>query len=232
MIETLYHQTVAGNKTQTRRSGGLDAVNGCKATKTKPAIVTNPDDWILIEERRDGSFHFEEKPTSELKPMLDYRICKPRYQIGEVLFLKEPYMFLKSDSVDFWNGYAYKFGARAGTATSDKGCELGGPDFKFENKLFMPSAAAREYIRITGIKCERVLDISHKDSEAEGIEFDRNTGWINYDKKKEPKTVAFGSPKRSFFSLFRFANKISHKKETGNPWVWVYSFEHLKNFKP
>jgi hypothetical protein len=47
MIEALYHQVIAGNKTQTRRSGGLEEVNGRKATKSKPAILTNPNNWKL-----------------------------------------------------------------------------------------------------------------------------------------------------------------------------------------
>lgn len=223
MVECLYHQTTKGFKTMTRRSGGLDAVNGCKATKKKPAIVTDPDKWFMIEERRDGSFHFEEKPTGKWKPLLDYRICKPRYRVGEVLFLKEPYGEFKVGNTTLYN---YYFVA----------CDAVKKVVKWKNKLFMPAAAARAYIRITGIECERLLDISDQDCISEGIELfydgeNSKPAYKNYSTDKYADAIFF-KPKESFISLYKFANKMKPGAEIPNLWVFCYSFEYLPNYKP
>lgn len=242
VIEPLYHQIVAGNKTQTRRSGGLEEVN------------KNPDEWTKVLFTYDSKVEQPYTLTFLFQNNIDQApgICKPRYKVGEVLYLKEPFIFLKSDKVDFWNGFAYKFGAKHGTATSDRGCELGGPDFKWQNKLFMPAAAARAFVKITNIRCERLLDISDDDCIAEGIEHavsiplhgERYIGYKNYMRSKNagidmehsceyyldmfPHRPDLSAKKDSFLSLYRFANK---SKTADNIWVWVYEFQYLKDYK-
>lgn len=252
-IEPLYHQIVSGNKTQTRRSGGLEEVN-VQGIEGDGLWDWSPDDWGIkgaTVVHDEVGFGFEAITFINKKDESTVR-CKPRYKIGEVLYLKEPFIFLESDKVDFWNGYAYKFGARHGAATSDRGCELGGPDFKWKNKLFMPAAAARAFIRITGIRCERLMDISDEDCIAEGIEIcesipiqgERYKGYKNYLRSKNggrdmlhsceyyvdmfPHRPDLSAKRSSFLSLYKFANKV---KEVPNLWVWVYSFEYIKNYK-
>lgn len=223
-IEPLYHQIVAGNKTQTRRSGGLEYVN------------ENPDEW-------DAPVWVEERINKKTVSLVEFMRpgerglviqCAPRYKVGEVLCLKEPWTFLQSDTTDFWNGYAYRFGATSGCAISDRGAELGGTEIKFKNKLFMPSAAARAFIKITGIKCERLMDISESDCIAEGIErvdsFEGTTFYKYYTKIHDHGN-ATQNPKRSFYTLFCFANKIKGTDAMPNPWVFCYTFEYLPNYK-
>lgn len=240
MIEPLYHQTIGGKKVQTRRSGGLEKVN------------ENPDDWYISGEIRpsrvpesvpftiDSMFSpaifsyliFNKIGVGLISHATGGIICKPRYKVGEVLYLKEPWVFLKSDTTCFWNGYAYKFGATPYCAISHTGAELGGTEIKFKNKLFMPAAAARAFIRITGVKCERLLDISDEDCIAEGI--DIVTHYTNSDIKGYRAYMGKGcdyynNPKDSFLSLYKFANKV---KEVPNLWVWCYEYEYLKDYKP
>lgn len=233
MIEPLYHQTVAGKKRQTRRSGGLDEVNGREATKTKPAIVTNPTEWLIDEIDTGGPIpwvSWNGENSGDNKPILSVTfrkkntpvnsppICKPRYHVGEVLFLKEPTAWLN-------NSIVYKF-SQPDQIKND-------PRFKWGNKLFMPSSQAREYVKITGIKCERLLDISDADCMAEGIETFPAPGGIDnliykqYGKFDGPAFCL--TPKNSFISLFKFANKV---KTVPNIWVWVYSYEFLKDYRP
>ena len=97
----------------------------------------------------------------------------------------------------------------------------------------MPAKAAREFIRITGIKCERLLDISNEDCIAEGIDVypSHIIGGIKYTTapyKDYLSDYAFWEPKPSFISLYKFANKV---KEVPNLWVWAYTFEYLPNLK-
>lgn len=232
-IEILYHAIVAGKKTQTRRSGGLEKVNGRKATKTKKAIITTPDEWEKASRTiyTDGTLSeqwFMKKGGGIINYVNGSIGCKPRYRVGEVLYLKEPWVFLESKTTDFWNGYAYKFGARSGCAISERGAELGGTEIKFKNKLFMPASAARAYIRITGIKCERLMDISDADCIAEGIQ-KTGYGYKNYSSKTKQFEL---TEKGSFISLFQFANKMKPTAELPNIWCWAYTFEYLPNYNP
>lgn len=235
MIEPLYHQTVAGNKTQTRRSGGLEIVNGtAKICGPQPL----PDFWrytgALIS-LKDASLSIQNKPHRLLARFTTQSgpgpgiICKPRYKIGEVLYLKEP--TAKAKVINGKQIYAYLYGCNG-----HKGMIS---EFKWENKLFMPADRARAFIKITNIKCERLLDISDADCVAEGIEsINEWTGLSIYKNylNQPPRTILshvtgfWNDPQQSFFSLFKFANKIKPSAEIGNPWVWVYSFELVNNY--
>lgn len=230
MIEALYNQTIKGLKTQTRRSSGLEQVNGCDATKTKPAIIANPDDWNLdVDFTSVGWFRF--------KNGIGLRVtAKPRYRVGEVMYLKEPvstrkYLIghTKENGLisETW-GNLYKYSGKENHGITKEGMIMPHIIDKWSNKLFMPASAARAFIKITGIRCERLFDISEQDCVAEGIEHYQYEGWENYNTKHNPQTHSFGSPKNSFFSLYKFANKV---KEVQNIWVWVYEFEYLKDFK-
>lgn len=239
-IEPLYHQIVAGNKTQTRRSSGLELVNGRNATKKQPAIITNPDDWTktttvislkqiardYVSGQHSYWVEFVDKKYGKLT------ICKSRYKIGEVLYLKEPV----AKSLHHYltpNGYMYKYGMPANYVANYFGRQVGfNESVKWQNKLFMPASAARAFIRITDIRCERLLDISDHDCIAEGIEIvtATNNGYKNYlAKPKDGVLEQFTTmPSLSFLSLYKFANKV---KDVPNLWVFVYNFEYLPNYK-
>lgn len=208
VIEPLYHQIIAGEKTQTRRAG-----------KSLEAVNNDPDSWEIgrmsIDEKAANGSHQQFFLKTNMEPMM----CKPRYNIGEVLYLKEPYILMGGEPV-------YKFDLDA----DDKGRDY----VKFKNKLFMPASAARAFIQITGIKCERLFDISDDDCLDEGIEYYillGFSGWYNYlHKKTDQPIVKFNYPKESFLSLYRLANKIKPKDEIPNIFVWAYTFEYLPNF--
>lgn len=224
MIEPLYHQTIRGLKTQTRRSGGLEAVN------------ENPDGWtifnggvyLLSPEMAHENFkaYFNEEKPRYGTPIAFLQFignghgmfnpveCKPRYKVGEILYLKEPWI-----TTNPTGEIIYKFGQKEPSRSF----------FKFKNKLFMPAEAARAFVRITGIKCERLLDISDEDCVAEGI-VQHNSGNLTlYEHPKADGPHYTDSPKDAFVELYKFANKV---KEVPNIFVWAYTFEYLKDYKP
>lgn len=221
-IEPLYNQIVAGRKTQTRRSGGLDAVN------------INPDAWERIGHivsyiggQGNPSVNEITFRTIDYIPSGDIagkfeKTCKPRYKVGEVLYLKEPTLKNREDWQPNTGNIIYKYDQ---TDVFVRAAQ-------WNNKLFMPASAARAFIKITGIRCERLLDISDADCLAEGIEVvtgTRNAYKIYTAKPKEGLLQQFSiTPHESFISLYKFANKV---KEVPNLWVWVYEFEYLKDYK-
>lgn len=224
--ELLFNKTVNKEKTQTRRAG-----------KALSVINENPDEWGLHQAiGRDPDFLSENTPyTGVYRNFGSIRFknqhgispwIKPRYKVDEVLYLKEP-TFLWGDKL-----CVYKYGAESGASLKD------GTPFilkdkypKWSNKLFMPNERARYFIKITGIKCKRLFNISYEDCLKEGVEMDYFTDeesgymmepmYMDYQSMK--MNLDFDA-KKSFFSLFRFANRIPKSKEIKNIWCFVYDY--------
>ena len=108
----------------------------------------------------------------------------------------------------------------------------------WNNKLFVRAEACKHRIRITGIRCERLQDISDEDCMKEGVV----GGIIGYyvpgiqckDWSKESYVDTedgrtwklFPTPRQAFAALI---DKVSGRGTwKSNPWVVVYEFELVK----
>lgn len=130
---------------------------------------------------------------------------RPKYKLGEVVYLKEPYVISGKYII-------YKFGSTIGQE-----CDKAG--VKWQNKLFMPQSAARYFIKITGVRAERLQDISEEDCMREGIEMNNipHIGW--YWMKDIYSTDC------PILAYERLIDKINGKGTwESNAWVWVYDF--------
>ena len=92
--------------------------------------------------------------------------------------------------------------------------------------IHMPRWASRLTLEITGVRVERVQDISEEDAIAEGVQV-LGHGWRNYlvERESEGLARAFGSARESFFSLWEFINGA--ESWVSNPWVWVVEFRRV-----
>ena len=96
----------------------------------------------------------------------------------------------------------------------------------WSNKMFVKAELMPHQIRITGIKCERLQDISEEDCMKEGI-----LGDVEYDKYEVyglfgNSDDGFDTPREAFASLI---DKVSGRGTWDrNPWVVVYEFELVK----
>lgn len=232
-IEPLYHKIIAGEKTQTRRSGGLEVINENPDAYT----IFNGGVYLLSEENAIENlkaFCEGEKPKygtaiafllfiGNGHGMTNPIEVKPWYKVGEVLYLKEPWLTetLKHNGKKL-KDYYYKFDHDLNDAA------------KFNNKLFMPQAAARAFIKITAIRCERLLDISDEDAIAEGIECIKDVE-LPYNLKYNGFVLSdkdVSRNKKLFFHLYQCANKIKSSSDISNIWCWVYEFTYLKDYRP
>lgn len=149
---------------------------------------------------------------------------KPRYKIGEVLYIKEPYVLVEPRSRFAFDGVKvgkpiYKYGGSWG-------------EKNWQNKQGMPARFARTFIKITGVRTERLQDITEQDAIREGVEpFGSISGkWVCYDKAqcrmaaKMDGYVFCGSARASFSTLWDSLAKPGRKWED-NPWVGVYDYE-------
>lgn len=99
--------------------------------------------------------------------------------------------------------------------------------------IHMPKAAARIFLRVISVRCERLTDITEEDAEAEGVEKFHH-GYTGSPRGIWYRDYLYGggfdqeNARKSFLGLWKSINgKESVKK---NPWVFIYEFE--KTEKP
>jgi len=134
---------------------------------------------------------------------------EPRYKVGERMYLKEPYIFRK-------HGIIYQ---------NDK---MIYQNVKGVWKNNMPTKYARYFIEITGVKAERLQDIS--DCLQEGI-YEERPEYYDLPKNSKPNYYHYGvewynTPQEAYAALI---NSINGKGTwERNPWVWVYDYKLIK----
>ena len=145
-----------------------------------------------------------------------YRECdffkdKCRYKVGEIVAVAQSY----------YNAFSSK-------------CDI--PVYGADrtpvwlNKLFVRADLMPHQIRITGIRCERLQDISDEDCFREGIieswYESTDTTTYGYADEKKGTAVEFDTPRKAFASLI---DRVSGKGTwASNPWVVAYEFELVK----
>jgi hypothetical protein len=95
------------------------------------------------------------------------------------------------------------------------------------NKMFVQADLMPHRIKITGIKLERLQDISEEDCLKEGVE-----KWIDcyivpgIMENQGKNNVCFDTPREAFAALIdRISGKATWQR---NPWVYAYEFELLR----
>lgn len=199
-LEELQREVVARHKTETRRL-------------TDP----QPDDYLL---NPRGDFILPDGSRADL--LARRRLVRPRYKVGEVIFIKEPYIphplgldrvFYKYDPADIQALQELGYGEY-----------LDKPGF-WRNKQSMSARMARYFLRITARHGERLQDITDEGCKKEGIFSDAlecNFGLPNIQ-CTALETVLGKSWRDAYASLIDLTYWEGTWKK--NPYVWVYGFE-------
>lgn len=90
--------------------------------------------------------------------------------------------------------------------------------FKWKPSIFMPRALSRITLEITGVRIERLQNISEADALAEGIQ-------INNSPRKAPYGSAWAHPVSAYKELWESIN--GEGSWDANPEVWVIEFKRL-----
>lgn len=139
---------------------------------------------------------------------------QPKYEVGEEVAVAQSYRtlieqgYLADDRKDGWVNEKY----------------ITSPGYS--NKMFVKAEYMPHRIRITGIKVERLQDISEEDCLREGL----------LAGEQEPRMYGFRLPKGTALSFLTpreaFAALIDRISGRGtwqsNPWVYAYTFELIK----
>lgn len=145
----------------------------------------------------------------------DFFKDKCRYKVGEVVAVAQSY------------GQVYH---HYGLETMDMVVSGMKTSAGWKNKMFVKAELVPHQIRITGIRCERLQDISDEDCFREGIieswYESTDTTTYGYADEKKGTAVEFDTPRKAFASLI---DRVSGKGTwASNPWVVVYEFELVK----
>ena len=181
-IEPIFHGTVKGRITQFR-----------EIMKPQPITV------------------FYGMPVRGYDNQIGIKDNKPRYKVGETVYLKEPYyvsnLMVKTTE--------YKYGSDLPVETINR--------VKWKNKLFMPAKYARYFIKINAVRCERLQDISDEDCFKEGVIKCKYFDEIFYSVPLSNNFKQYTKTPRYTFSFL--IDSISGRGTwDSNPYVWVYEF--------
>ena len=172
--EDLFPKVVSREKDQTRRTGGLDFVNEYLEDEDYKKLgfipkfrrmETNPD----VADIKGNSIIWKGLYPCFfiLNTEYEYYYLKPRYQLNEIVYIKEPFYIIST----FFGvtPITYKY-----LSSQER---IYCREYKWKNKRTMPAKYARYFIKITDIRCERLYDISEEDAKAEGVEKGRMFGF-------------------------------------------------------
>lgn len=178
---------LAGAKSQTRR-----------VVKLKP--------WQQIEERDDGApwpWMYDDDRAD------DHWLPCPYGQAGDRLWVREAWRVIDLADV---------FAPREITAASRIWFEADGPHGlpagRYRHARFMPRWASRVTLEVTGVRVERLQDISEADAVAEGVDAARYLGF-GLDRAHA----------RAYSDLWESLHGPG--SWDANPWVWVVAFGRI-----
>jgi hypothetical protein len=223
--EPLFHKVISGEKTQTRR-------------------IVKPQPQEDIEVPEEGFIHFDGEycvgrqrvytPYGDIDVEIIPFLIKPKYKIGETLYLKEPYD--RSYIPEIGDKYDNPLMTAGDPKCWETIYRYGGYIYagaEWRNAIFMPAKYARYFIEITGVRVERLQDISDEDCMREGCIETRSDDFYFEGAEKIIRYKGYNiyqgylTPQQAYATLI---NKTYGKGTwESNPYVWVYDFKLVKN---
>lgn len=121
----------------------------------------------------------------------------------------------------YYSGHAIYAADGGFTWGDDDGCVDGRSCWK--PSIHMPRWASRITLEITGVRVERMYDISEADARAEGVEQLRGGFWRHYQPGWTQHQL---SARGSFVTLWK--SIYGEESWQANPWVWVIEFKRVE----
>jgi hypothetical protein len=193
-----------------------EAIDPSRPCKSMTRRVVKPQPGSLPEGRYRYDGIQNGKAAVELlqngKPTERYFECpKPRYEIGDILWVRETWHYTESD-------YVYRANFNDEEAASHK----------WASPIFMPRSVARLFIEVKGVRLERVQDITEEDAKAEGA---KKYMWFRPFGAPDGESITYDVTlpcepcyKNGYATLWEKLNAKRGYPWESNPWVWVYEF--------
>lgn len=153
---------------------------------------------------------------------------KPRYQVGDRLYIKEPINV--GCGGKFLNCTQFRY-----IENPEEKCrtiQIGyGYSHSYRDASRMPKYAARYWFEVTAIRVERVRDISKEDCLKEGLKKPKRNRNINITHWSESDASEL-TLQKDFMFLWDSINKKRGYGWDKNPWVWVVEFKRIEKGSP
>lgn len=144
----------------------------------------------------------------------------PPYQQDDIMYVKETWHKYKKRIGKGKSCYMAEFyGYKASIANSEDS------DEKWRPSIHMPKEAVRIWLKVIGVRVERLQDITEKQAKAEGFEP------VMSAKDSSFYTPWQGPPVENFKYFWNYTIKKKDLPLYGwnaNPWVWVTEFERCE----
>lgn len=212
---------IARRKTMTRRV--------CKGVKSDWDFESLDDHAAMIKVDRHGeqypapvkglwaTFH-----ASDREP--EFPMVKSPYQIGDLLWVKETwaehYLSAKHLRYEFRADFPEDRNA-ALSYRHDFGL------FKWKSPLFMPKATTRIWLRVTGVRVERLQEIMPEDLRAEGMKMHFLPNELTSQFNKLGAIFETNEERKQYQVLWDALNAKRGYPWSSNCYVWVYTFERV-----
>lgn len=221
-----------GRKTVTRRVVKPQPM--CYGTNT--TIEPHNNDFFLSAERRWLRCRIcgNDPEYSREGSNISHHWNSP-YDLGDILYVRETWAYGYVDTTDFecrCNECFFEE-LKAGTEKDSflmpryfyRTENLDGLNVRWHPSIHMPKEAARLFLRVTGVRVERLQDITYEGCKAEGFD-----GSIFTDDTEGLPAIAINRFSKLWDSTVpKHPNKFKSYKYywKDNPWVWVIEFERI-----
>ncbi|WP_442963586.1 hypothetical protein [Pseudomonas sp. MF6772] len=194
-----------GRKTVTRR-----------ATKVQPHIDASGNFCV-------GSSNYGQDGYG--KPVTKHFVngCCPYGKPGDRLWVRETFIDLRGTGVERrpdpdgpLQRYAYAADCRPGSHSDEARKDFG---LKYKPSIHMPRAACRILLEITGVRVERLQDITYEQAAAEGVHRGPLREWCASDEG--------GACHKYPVPAFRDLWQSVGGNWDASPWVWVVEFKRV-----
>ena len=147
----------------------------------------------------------------------------PYGQPGDRLWVKETYWRDEEDGALLYAANPDDF-----ELVNHNKRDSGLPKYNWRPSIFMPRWASRMTLEVTGVRVERLQDISEADAIAEGVDMQLPVD-MPFAPGLEWATVTM-RPRSAREAYIHLWNSINAKRVpwASNPWIWVLEFRRVK----
>ena len=211
-------------------------------------INENPNEWELIQNKRNDIFTFRNVDAFNTLGINYFMDCKPRYQVGDVLYLKETWSpVYVSNSYEYPDETCYfewddsirgklekdARGLRIFRKTDKLPAEFSMGEIGWRSAMLMFKWMARSTrLQVLSVIAKRAQDMNDKDAEEEGVEI----WWQGLDGKQYDnfeklvcRAAKLRDPKAIMTSeVDKYAVLIDSIDKKTQPWknnLWLYDYE-------
>lgn len=150
------------------------------------------------------------------------KVFVPRYKLGEIVAVAQSYRDAGYECLSYRDTDEYVYLKRDGVVVPDLSVAAAG----VTNKMFASAKQMPYRVWITGIRIERLQDISDEDCLREGVCYLPEIDRYYFERKDKEQGFYFNSPREAFAALI---DKVSGKGTWNrNPFVVVYEFEVMQ----